>query len=66
MLLLQVQFQIYCKFNFQRGAHGIIVVYDITDKDTFMNVQSWMKEIEKYAQENVDILLIANKCDLED
>lgn len=24
--------------NFKRGAHGIIVVYDITDKDTFMNV----------------------------
>ena len=31
-----------------------------------MNVQSWMKEIEKYAQENVDIVLIGNKCDLED
>ena len=35
--------------KFLRGAHGIIVVYDITDKDTFMNIQSWMKEIDKYA-----------------
>jgi len=52
--------------KFLRGAHGIIVVYDITDKDTFMNIQSWMKEIDKYAQENVDILLVGNKCDLED
>ena len=41
-------------------------MYDITDKDTFMNVQSWMKEIEKYAQENVNILLIGNKNDLEE
>jgi len=38
MFLLQVQFQIANRFTIHRGAHGIIVVYDITDKDTFMNV----------------------------
>ena len=31
-----------------RGAHGIIVVYDITDRDSFENVKLWMQEIDKY------------------
>jgi hypothetical protein len=31
-----------------RGAHGIIVVYDITDRISFENVISWMSDIEKF------------------
>jgi len=50
--------------SYYRGAHGIIVVYDVTDKDSFDNVKQWMNEIEKYAQENVCRLLVGNKCDL--
>lgn len=49
--------------NYYRGAHGVVVVYDITDRESFDSVKNWMVEIEKYAQENVNKLLIGNKCD---
>lgn len=43
-----------------------MVVYDITDADSFANINSWLIEIEKNANKNVYKILIGNKCDLED
>merc|ERR1712224_1087215 len=48
------------------GAHGIIIVYDVTDLDSFNNVKQWLKEIDRYACENVNKLLVGNKSDLQD
>lgn len=50
--------------SYYRGAHGIILVYDVTDKDSFDHVKDWMTEVDRYANENVDIILIGNKSDL--
>lgn len=52
--------------SYYRGAHGIIIVYDVTNRDSFDNVRIWMQEIEKFASENVNKLLVGNKSDLEE
>ncbi|KAI0333116.1 GTP-binding protein ypt1 [Cubamyces sp. BRFM 1775] len=49
---------------YYRGAHGIIMVYDVTEMETFSNVKGWLQEIEKYASETVKKLIIGNKSDL--
>ncbi len=52
--------------SYYRGAHGIIIVYDITDQETFNNVRNWLQEIDKFASDNVNKLLVGNKSDRSD
>eukprot|EP00615_Pteridomonas_danica_P007401 CAMPEP_0114342708 /NCGR_PEP_ID=MMETSP0101-20121206/10012_1 /TAXON_ID=38822 ORGANISM="Pteridomonas danica, Strain PT" /NCGR_SAMPLE_ID=MMETSP0101 /ASSEMBLY_ACC=CAM_ASM_000211 /LENGTH=206 /DNA_ID=CAMNT_0001476971 /DNA_START=99 /DNA_END=719 /DNA_ORIENTATION=+ len=49
---------------YYRGAMGILLVYDVTNRNTFNNVKNWMRQIEMHAAENVNKVLIGNKCDV--
>ena len=51
--------------SYYRGAQGIMLVYDITDLESFQNLNSWLIEIEKNASKNVYKILVGNKCDME-
>lgn len=50
--------------SYYRNGHGIAVVYDVTDMDSFTHVQRWLAEIEKYGKEDVCVLLVGNKSDM--
>lgn len=47
---------------------GIVLVYDITRKETFENLVNWIKEVEQYCTgglERIRMILIGNKLDLQ-
>lgn len=49
--------------SYYRGAKGVIIVFDVCDKDSFDHVVTWLEDVKKYAGENIICLLIGNKCD---
>ena len=52
--------------TYYRGSHGVIVVYDITDKTSFWNVKQWMSEVDRYCSKDVHRMIVGNKSDLGD
>lgn len=50
---------------YYRGADGIILVYDICDRESFAHVDEWLNEVNRYVNENTCKILLGNKCDLE-
>jgi len=51
---------------YYRGAMGILLVYDVTDEKSFLNIKNWIRNIEQHATDSVDKMLIGNKCDMVD
>lgn len=49
---------------YYRGAVGALLVYDITKRQTFENVQRWLRELRDHADSNIVIMLAGNKTDL--
>ena len=52
--------------SYYKGAHGILLMFDVTDYDSFESLENWLIEIEKNANKSVIKLLIGNKIDLEE
>ncbi|XP_066500560.1 RAB5A, member RAS oncogene family, b [Hoplias malabaricus] len=50
---------------YYRGAQAAIVVYDITNKESFARAKNWVKELQRQASPNIVIALAGNKLDLE-
>ena len=51
---------------YYKGALGALVIYDITQKITFENIDKWISDLKISADEKVSIILIGNKSDLEE
>ena len=43
---------------------GALLVYDITKKQTFENIQRWLRELRDHADSNIVIMMVGNKSDL--
>ena len=52
--------------NYIKKANGILLVYDISDKNTFLNIENWMTNIKEESSDTIPIILIGNKCDLDE
>ena len=50
--------------SYYRGSIGVILVYDITNRESFNNIAKWLDETKAYANDKVTALLVANKTDL--
>jgi small GTP-binding protein len=51
--------------NYYRGAHAALLVYDVTRRDTFNVLQTWLDDIFQYSLPSVYVLVVGNKWDLE-
>ncbi|XP_057312751.1 ras-related protein Rab-21-like [Hydractinia symbiolongicarpus] len=50
---------------YYRDSHGAILVYDITDEDSFQKVKNWVKELKKMLGDDICLCIAGNKIDLE-
>ena len=50
---------------YYRGASAAAIVYDITSKESFAKAKHWVKELQKNASQEIVIVLVGNKSDLE-
>ena len=49
---------------YYKNAHGAIVVYDITRRDSFENVNVWLDELKEHGDTGINIIILGNKIDL--
>ena len=60
----QERFRSICK-NYYKGAQGIILMFEVINKESFKNVKSWLDLLKNEVSEKVSIILVGNKIDLE-
>ena len=52
--------------NYIKKAQGILLMYDITNQNSFNNIKNWMETIDENLGSKMPIVLIGNKCDLNE
>ena len=52
--------------TYYKGAMGIILSYAVNDRESFQNIENWMKQIRQHASEDVCKILVGNKSDMPD
>jgi len=50
--------------SYYRGSIGVILVYDITSRESFSNINKWLDETKTYSNEKITSFLVGNKSDL--
>lgn len=51
--------------NYYKGANGIMIIYDVTDRQSFIEVEGWIKTINECVTTDIPIIIIGNKIDLD-
>jgi small GTP-binding protein len=51
--------------SYYRSSDAILLVFDVTDPNSFKNIHAWLEDVRQYARKDVDIMLVGNKVDLE-
>jgi Ras-related protein Rab-8A len=51
--------------SYYKGAHGILLIYDVTNQKSFENIKKWLAQIKEEASSKVVVILVANKIDCE-
>ncbi len=52
--------------SYFKGSNGCFIVYDITNEASFDNIEKWYEQIQSETSKEIPIVLVGNKCDLED
>eukprot|EP01089_Gocevia_fonbrunei_P006109 TRINITY_DN1663_c0_g1_i1.p1 TRINITY_DN1663_c0_g1~~TRINITY_DN1663_c0_g1_i1.p1 ORF type:complete len:211 (-),score=34.76 TRINITY_DN1663_c0_g1_i1:93-725(-) len=48
--------------SYYRGSHGILLVYDVSEKRTFDHLEYWKEQIEEFSNPHVKVMMVGNKC----
>ena len=52
--------------NYYKNADGVILMFDVTNKESFEHISNWCKEIKEKSKKDIEILIVGNKIDLPD
>ncbi len=59
----QERFKSICR-SYYKGSHGVIFVYDVTDRQSFQDIENWVEDVDRIAGKGMNKILIGNKCDV--
>ena len=50
--------------SYYRGAHGVLILFDLTSHQSFINVEKWIKDTKMYCSDNTKYIIVGTKCDM--